>query len=74
VSTNMAVGQSRKELDECKAALDEKPEDFTAHSNYGWAAMGAGEFQLALQQFSRARDLTQDNASTFQLIDLSWGL
>ncbi len=71
----MAVGQSRMALDECRAVVDAKPHDSTAHSNYGWAALDASEFSLALQEFSKAQNLDQSgNITMLHSVDLLWGL
>ena len=70
----VAVGRSRVALNECKAVVEAKPDDSTAHSNYGWAALDADEFPLALQEFSKARDLVQSRPTVLQTVDLLWGL
>jgi S1-C subfamily serine protease len=71
----MAVGQSRIALDECKAGVDANPNNSTAHSNYGWAALDADKFRLALLEFSKARDLAQSAKPTMlHSVDLLWGL
>ncbi len=47
----LAVAKPRLAMQDCKAIADAEPENRTAHSNYGWAALDADEFALALQEF-----------------------
>lgn len=55
--------------------MDANPENHTAHSNYGWAALDADEFALALQEFSTAQRLVRSsNISDLSSVDLVWGL
>jgi hypothetical protein len=63
-------------LQDCKAVVDTSPQSSAAHSNYGWAALEADNFDLALRECSTARELWQSGtmADHFHSIEISWGL
>jgi tetratricopeptide (TPR) repeat protein len=70
------VGTASKALPYCARLTDQRPEDRTAHSNYGWAALDAGEVQIASNEFSKAYKLADadwSKLSETQVIDLLWG-
>jgi hypothetical protein len=56
--------------------LIRRPQSSAAHSNYGWAALEADNFDLALREFSTARELWQRGtmADHVHSIEISWGL
>jgi hypothetical protein len=52
------------------------PNDRTAHSNYGWAALDARQSQLAYTEFSTAFNLASpdwNKLTETQTVDLLWG-
>lgn len=68
--------QSANALSVCARLTEQYPNDHTAHSNYGWAALDANNFQLAITEFGKAYDLASPNWSqltTVQVVDLLWG-
>ncbi|MGB6718111.1 MAG: trypsin-like peptidase domain-containing protein [Candidatus Acidiferrales bacterium] len=70
------VGQPLDALPYCARQAEMSPNDHTAHSNYGWAALDANKFPLALQQFSQAYKIASPNwnqLSEVQVVDLLWG-
>jgi tetratricopeptide (TPR) repeat protein len=70
------IGQPASALPFCAQSTAQSPKSHTAYSNYGWAALDANQFQLALQQFSKAYDLVLPEWKTLgevQVIDLMWG-
>jgi tetratricopeptide (TPR) repeat protein len=70
------VGQSTSALPFCDNLTQRYPDDHTAHSNYGWAALDANQIQLAYQQFAKAYQLVSsdlDKLTDVQVIDLLWG-
>jgi len=70
------IGQASDALPYCAQQIEMSPNDHTAHSNYGWAALDANEFTLALQQFSQAYKIAYPNWSKLtavQIADLLWG-
>jgi tetratricopeptide (TPR) repeat protein len=59
----------------CERYVSGNPVQPTAYSNYGWAALDANQFDLALKQFSKAVSLYKDQKPTaVQEIDLGWGM
>jgi tetratricopeptide (TPR) repeat protein len=68
--------QSPNALSYCERLTNEFPSDHTSHSNYGWAALDANQFQLALREFSKAYQLVSSNwnqLTDVQVVDLMWG-
>jgi hypothetical protein len=71
----VVIGQPRSAMNHCKASAEADPANHTAHSNYGWAALDADEFNLALQEFTTARNLVGDGKiGQASSVDLVWGL
>ncbi len=70
------IEQSTSALPYCARLTDQFPNDHTAHSNYGWAALDANQVQLAYQEFSKAYQLVASDwnkLTEVQVIDLMWG-
>jgi S1-C subfamily serine protease/tetratricopeptide (TPR) repeat protein len=70
------VGQALKALPYCLRSTVMSPNDHTSHSNYGWVALDANQFPLALQEFSQAYKIATTNGkqiTKIQDIDLLWG-
>lgn len=70
------IGQAQQALPYCARSVSLSPNDHTAYSNYGWAALDANQFPLALQEFSQAYKIaTPDWAklNKVQIVDLLWG-
>ena len=70
------IGQPTSALPYCARATEQSPNDRTAHSNYGWAALDANQFQLASNEFSTAYKLASpdwDKLTETQAVDLVWG-
>jgi tetratricopeptide (TPR) repeat protein len=70
------IGQSTAALPFCSRLADQFPGDRVAHSNYGWAALDADQFQLASNEFSKAYTLASADWTKLtdnQTIDLLWG-
>jgi len=70
------VGQPADALPYCSRAVSENPSDRVGHSNYGWAALDANEFQTARSEFSQAYKLASPDWSKLgvkETIDLLWG-
>jgi tetratricopeptide (TPR) repeat protein len=68
--------QSPNALSYCERLTNEFPSDHTSHSNYGWAALDANQFQLALREFSKSYQLVSSNwnqLTEVQVVDLMWG-
>jgi tetratricopeptide (TPR) repeat protein len=68
--------QSSNALSYCERLTNQFPNDHTAHSNYGWAALDANQFQLAFREFSKAYQLVSSNwnqLTDVQVVDLLWG-
>jgi tetratricopeptide (TPR) repeat protein len=71
-----ATLQSPSALAYCERLANQFPNDHTAHSNYGWAALDADKFQLAFGEFSKAYQLASSNGNQLtdvQAVDLLWG-
>jgi len=70
------IGQSTSALPFCARLTEQTPNDRIAHSNYGWAALDANQFQLASTEFSKAYKLASadwSKLSEIQAVDLLWG-
>jgi tetratricopeptide (TPR) repeat protein len=70
------IGKSAEAVDSCSKYVTANPNNHTAHSNLGWAALDADQFKLALGEFSSAYNLVKDNwkdLTVTQSIDLIWG-
>ena len=70
------IGQPANALPYCARQIAMSPTDHTAHSNYGWVALDANQFPLALQEFSQAYKIASPNwnqLTKFQVVDLLWG-
>lgn len=70
------IGQPLDALPYCAQQIEMSPNDHTAHSNYGWAALDASDFPLALREFSQAYKIAYPNWNQLtetQVIDLLWG-
>ncbi|MGC1603370.1 MAG: hypothetical protein WA757_24255, partial [Candidatus Acidiferrales bacterium] len=70
------IGQPANALPYCARSTQQFPNDRTAHSNYGWAALDANQSQLAAQEFSAAYKLASADWSKLtetQAVDLLWG-
>jgi tetratricopeptide (TPR) repeat protein len=70
------IGEPTTALPYCARQIDLAPNDHTAHSNYGWVALDANQFPLALQEFTQAYNIASPNLSKstdVQVIDLLWG-
>jgi tetratricopeptide (TPR) repeat protein len=70
------IGQPASALPYCAQMTEKFPSDRTAHSNYGWAASDANQFQLASAEFSTAYKLASadwNKLSEIQAVDLLWG-
>ena len=68
--------QSANALSFCQRLANQFPNDHTAHSNYGWAALDANQFALAMSEFSKAYQLVSSNwnqLTDVQVVDLMWG-
>jgi len=68
--------QSAPALSYCSRSVQESPNDHIAHSNYGWAALDANQFQLAATEFSKAYDQVSAKWNSLpetQVVDLVWG-
>ncbi len=73
------IGQAASALPFCAHQTEQSPNDHAAHSNYGWAALDANQFQLAFQEFSQAYKLSSTkgnllNLTETQAVDLEWGI
>jgi hypothetical protein len=65
-------GQSSLAVANCSRVTQAYPEDNTAHSNLGWAALDADQFTLASKEFAQAYALVKDkwkDLSYVQVID-----
>ena len=70
------IGQPANALPYCARSTQQFPNDRTAHSNHGWAALDANQSQLAAQEFSAAYKLASADWSKLtetQAVDLLWG-
>jgi Tfp pilus assembly protein PilF len=70
------IGQALTALSYCARNVALSPNDHTAHSNYGWAAIDANQVSLAQQEFKQAWDLSNQGPkklSDVQTVDLLWG-
>jgi tetratricopeptide (TPR) repeat protein len=70
------IGQSTTALPFCARLSEQFPNDRTAHSNYGRAALDANQLQLASNEFSKAYKLASADWSKLgenETIDLLWG-
>jgi tetratricopeptide (TPR) repeat protein len=70
------IGQSTDALPYCAQQTDISPNNHTAFSNYGWAALDANQFTLALQEFSKAYKIVSPDVNQldeYQAVDLFWG-
>ena len=70
------IGQPAKGLPYCASTVKQFPQNHTAYSNYGWAALDADQFALAFQQFNEAYKLVSDKWNSLtdtQVVDLVWG-
>ena len=70
------IGQPTSALPYCARMTEQFPSDRTSHSNYGWAALDADQFQLASNEFSTAYKLASADWSKLtevQSVDLLWG-
>lgn len=70
------IGQPTNALPYCARMTEQFPSDHTAHSNYGWAALDANQFQIASTEFSTAYKLASTDWSKLteiQTVDLLWG-
>lgn len=70
------TGQPASALPYCAHMTEQFPSDRTSHSNYGWAALDANQFQLASNEFSKAYKLASadwNKLSETQIVDLLWG-
>lgn len=71
------IGQAARALPYCASVTEKFPDDRTAHSNYGWAALDAGEFHIAANEFSKAYKLASADwgkLTETQAVDLIWGM
>ena len=71
------IGQPGSALPYCARQTQMLPNNHTAHSNYGWAALDANQVSLAAQEFSQAYKLASPNRNQLtdaQVIDLLWGI
>lgn len=71
------VGPAARALPYCASLADQFPDDRTAHSNYGWAASDAGEYQIAGAEFSKAYKLASadwNKLTETEAVDLFWGM
>ena len=67
--------QSSKAVAACERNLFKTPDNPNAHSNYGWAALDANQFNVALDQFYQAvRQYKEKKLTALQEIDLGWGI
>jgi S1-C subfamily serine protease/Tfp pilus assembly protein PilF len=70
------IGQPNSALPYCAQMTAQFPNDRTAHSNYGWAALDAKQSQVALAEFSTAYKIASPDWNKLtgtQAIDLLWG-
>jgi tetratricopeptide (TPR) repeat protein len=70
------VGQATNALPYCARLTEQSPSFRIAHSNYGWAALDANQFQLAATEFSTAYKLAAADWSKLteiEAVDLLWG-
>jgi tetratricopeptide (TPR) repeat protein len=70
------IGQPADALPYCARQIAMSPDNHTAHSNYGWVALDANQFPLALQEFSQAYKIASPNwnqLTEVQVVDLLWG-
>jgi tetratricopeptide (TPR) repeat protein len=70
------IGKSVEAVDSCSKGVTADPNNHTAHSNLGWAALDADQFKLALAEFSSAYNLVRDkwkDLTLTQSVDLIWG-
>jgi S1-C subfamily serine protease/Tfp pilus assembly protein PilF len=70
------IGQSNSALPYCTQLTTQFPNDRTAHSNYGYAALDANQSQIALAEFSTAYKIASpdwNKLTQTQAIDLLWG-
>jgi hypothetical protein len=68
--------QSANSLSYCDRLATQFPNNHTAHSNYGWAAIDANQIQVASREFSKSYDLvsaTLNQLTENQVVDLLWG-
>ena len=72
-----ATLQSANALSYCDRLATQFPNNHTAHSNYGWAAIDANQIQVASREFSKSYDLVSSNwnqLTEIQVVDLLWGV
>jgi len=72
---NYGVGQSSYAVSSCSTLVEAYPNDHTAHSNLGWAALDADQITLASQEFGKAYTQVEDKLNTLtstKVIDLIW--
>ncbi|MGH9740586.1 MAG: trypsin-like peptidase domain-containing protein [Candidatus Acidiferrales bacterium] len=70
------IGQPTQALPYCARNVNLSANEHTAYSNYGWAALDANQFQLALQEFSQAYKIASPNwakMNKVETVDLLWG-
>jgi tetratricopeptide (TPR) repeat protein len=70
------IGQPTNALPYCARQIAMAPNDHTAHSNYGWVALDANQFPLALQEFNEAYKIASpdwNKLTEVQVVDLLWG-
>jgi len=69
------TNQAQLAVPACENSLRGAPENPTAHSNYGWAALDANQFEVAFDQYAEAAKWYKDRKLTaLQTIDLAWGV
>jgi tetratricopeptide (TPR) repeat protein len=69
--------QATLAVQNCTKLAEAYPDDHTALSNLGWAALDASQFSLASQKFGQAYKLVAEKwgtLTTTQVIDLVWGV
>jgi tetratricopeptide (TPR) repeat protein len=70
------MSQPADALPYCARQIELAPNDHTGHSNYGWVALDANQFPLALQEFGQAYKIASPNWSKLtevEIMDLLWG-
>jgi tetratricopeptide (TPR) repeat protein len=70
------IGQPTNAIPYCSRLVEQSPDNQIGHSDYGWVALDAGQFALAVQEFTEAYKIASpalDKMSDKQVIDLLWG-
>lgn len=70
------IQQPSSALPYCAQLIKQYPDDHTSHSNYGWVALDANNFSLALEEFSKAYKLASPDWAKLdarEVVDLLWG-